>query len=135
MAFTTVSSGPSSEINVTPLIDVLLVLLIIFMIIVPVTPRGLESQVPQTRPSADDSQQSVSVHVLAGATAGEVRYELEGRPIAPEELGAGLRQLLAERSQRSVWVTASPQVGYSVVAEIVSEARSAGAEAVGLGRL
>ena len=135
MAFSLGSSSVSSEINVTPLIDVLLVLLIIFMVIVPVTPRGLNSQVPQTRPSGDASPEPVSVRVLAGAAAGEVRYELDGHAVVAADLASGLRQRLALRSQRSVWVAASAAVSYRAVAEVVSEAKSAGAESVGLGRL
>ena len=135
MTFSSGSSTPSSEINVTPLIDVLLVLLIIFMVIVPVTPRGLDSQIPQSRAAAEEAVQPVSVRVLAESSTGGIRYELDGRPVAREELEGGLRQRLALRSRRSVWLAASPQVGYRIVAEVVSEAKSAGAETVGLGRL
>lgn len=135
MAFATLDSGQQAEINVTPLIDVLLVLLIIFMVIVPITPRGLESQIPQERSKPNDAAQPVLVRVIAGLSDADVRYELDGRAVAPRELAAGLRQQLATRSQRTVWVSASPQVGYRVVAEVVSEAKSAGAERVGLGRL
>jgi biopolymer transport protein TolR len=79
MAFSAGSSSlPSSEINVTPLIDVLLVLLIIFMVIVPVTPRGLTSQIP--KPSRNDSplQAPVSVRILADSSGRPVRHESRG---------------------------------------------------------
>jgi biopolymer transport protein ExbD len=136
MAFSTGYSAslPSSEINVTPLIDVLLVLLIIFMVIVPVTPRGLSSQIPQLRAAASD-EGPVSVRVVAGRAAGELRYELDGRTIARTELAAGMRQRLAMLPGRGVFVAASPQVEYQTVVEIVAEAKSAGAVSVGLGRL
>ena len=143
MAFISGSSSvPSSEINVTPLIDVLLVLLIIFMMIVPVTPRGLSSEIPQGRASAEVSTQPVSVRVLRNSAPGgqvryegELRYEVDGQPVAPSALGGTLRGRLAKRSRRMVWVTADADVTYRVVAEVVSQAQGAGAQTVGLGRL
>ena len=61
MAFSASNSAQQSEINVTPLIDVLLVLLIIFMVIVPVTPRGMESRVPQGSKAAPATLGPVSL--------------------------------------------------------------------------
>lgn len=134
MAFSAGSSStPSSEINVTPLIDVLLVLLIIFMVIVPQAPRGLSSQVPQGK-ATEASEAPLRVAVIA-VTGGALRYEVEGRAVPRTQLAAELRERLAMRAARGVFVTASPVVGYQAVAEVVSEARSAGAVSVALGRL
>src|ERR1700761_7986509 len=138
MAFSTSNSTQQSEINVTPLIDVLLVLLIIFMVIVPVTPRGLESRVPEQSKAAAPVLGPVSLRVLGGEEAeagGRIRYEGEGRVVDRAQLNNALLASLRARAQRSVYVSASPQVSYREVAAAVGAAKSAGAVTIGLGRL
>lgn len=128
MAFLVGASAEQSEINVTPLIDVLLVLLILFMVIVPVTPRGLDSQVPQMARSASAAALGpVSLRILAGVRPATVRYELEGEAVEPARLGEALGARLRIRADRSVYVSAGPEVSFGVVAETVSVASAAGA--------
>src|SRR5690348_744923 len=80
------SGGGIIGINVTPLIDVLLVLLIIFMVIVPVTSHGLGSTIPQQPKSGQtDRQDAVVVQVIAG-TDGRLTYLLNQAPIAKSEI-------------------------------------------------
>jgi biopolymer transport protein TolR len=140
MAFSAVSSSTSvfpeilPEINVTPLIDVLLVLLIIFMVIVPVRPRGLSSQVPQGAAVAALRETPVSVRMIAGPS-GAIAYEVEGRRVAQAQVGAALISSLNARDDRALFVEASPQVSYRVVAELVGRAKAVGATAIALGRL
>ena len=139
MAFSPSSSTQQSEINVTPLIDVLLVLLIIFMVIVPVTPRGLESSVPQgSKAAAATVLGPVSLRVLggdAGEAGGPIRYEVEGRVVERGQLSDALSASLRVRAERSVYVSASSQVSYREVAAAVGVAKTAGAATIGLGRL
>jgi biopolymer transport protein ExbD len=138
MAFSASSSTQQSEINVTPLIDVLLVLLIIFMVIVPVTPRGLDSHVPQDSKAAAPVLGPVSLRVLggnAGQASGKITYEVEGRVVDRAQLSDALSASLRVRAERSVYVTASPQVSYREVAAAVGVAKAAGAATIGLGRL
>jgi biopolymer transport protein ExbD len=143
MAFSAGSSSAttSSEINVTPLIDVLLVLLIIFMVIVPVTPRGLNSQMPQSSANRDRGLGPVSVRILmgsagsAGSAEPPVVYEVEGRRMQQAQVAGALLSSFSSRSNRGVSLAASPEVSYQVVAAIVGEARAAGATTVALGRL
>ena len=137
MAFSASNSTQQSEINVTPLIDVLLVLLIIFMVIVPVTPRGLDSRVPQDSKAAAPALGPVSLRVLGGAgqADGGIKYQVEGRVVDRAELSEALSASLRVRAERSVYVSASPQVSYREVAAAVGVAKAAGATTIGLGRL
>lgn len=134
MAFSTDGSGQQSEINITPLIDVLLVLLIIFMVIVPVTPKGLESQVPKRSQTPQATLGPVSVKLVGDGTGHDLLYTVDGQVVAAGHLRGALLARLRLRAERSVYVAASPDVSYQIVAEAVGAAKAAGATAVGLGR-
>jgi biopolymer transport protein ExbD len=129
MSFTTDSSRPSSEINVTPLIDVLLVLLIIFMVIVPVTPRGLESSIPQAH-GAPAPLPPVQVRLSVGDGIVPVRYRVGAQELAYAEVQPRLRELLAMRQDRTLVVEADRDLSFQPIAAVVAEGRQAGASAV-----
>jgi biopolymer transport protein ExbD len=138
MAFSGSNSTQQSEINVTPLIDVLLVLLIIFMVIVPIAPRGLRSSVPQGSKGAEQTLGPVSVRLLGGDAKqpdGKITYEVEGRVVDRAQLREALLASLRIRAQRSVYVSAGPQTSFREVAAAVGVAKDAGAVTIGLGRL
>jgi biopolymer transport protein TolR len=115
MAFSTTSTfrgdGLSSEINVTPLIDVLLVMLIIFLVIVPVMPRGLDSALPSpvTPGVAEAADRPVLVQVEQGQTA--VRYLVDGVGVERVEVAPRLVELLSRRSGRQVLVKGGREAG------------------------
>jgi biopolymer transport protein TolR len=122
--------GLSAEINVTPLIDVLLVLLIIFMVIVPVMPRGLNSSLPSTtaaeRPSSA-AEGSILVEVEQGDAA--VHYCVNGIGLERAEVGPRLQELLARRSVRQVLLRADAR---PVVAGVIDAGQAAGADSIAL---
>jgi biopolymer transport protein ExbD len=128
MSFASVSS-PSSEINVTPLIDVLLVLLIIFMVMVPVVPRGLESSLPKGAATAG-SLLPIQVRLIAGDAIQPVRYRIGSRDLAFAELQPSLRALFAVRQDRTLYVAADRSLSFRQVAEVVGAGHRAGAGAI-----
>jgi biopolymer transport protein TolR len=134
MAFSTNGSeGQSSEINVTPLIDVLLVLLIIFMVIVPVVPKGLAAATPSPSSHPDAAQQNDSpVLVRVDGESGSPVYQVNGERLGRNELGARLEILLAPRADRQMLVQADPGLNFETVADVLDLGKAAGAETVGL---
>jgi biopolymer transport protein TolR len=134
MAFATSSFSHSAEINVTPLIDVLLVLLIIFMVIAPTPRRGLDSSIPQGKAATPSALPPVVVRLLKGDAEQPVRYQLGGRGVERDVVYASLplqmRSLFAVRQDRTLFIEADRSLSYQPVAEVISQARQAGAAAV-----
>ncbi len=137
MAFSTTGTsggeGLSSEINVTPLIDVLLVLLIIFMVIVPVMPRGLHSVLPSDAPmSVPDNAVDRPVMVQIEQDRAAVRYLVDGIGMERAEVAPQLQKLLSRRSVRQVLLKADANLDFGVIAGVIDAGRGAGADSIGL---
>ena len=127
-----VGGGAKANINVTPLIDVLLVLLIIFMVITPLTPYGLAALAPQPPkknqppPPPDDDRTVVIVIDKQG------HISLNQEPIEKELMGARLEQIFRTRAERVVFVKGDPDLDFSAVAQAIDIARGAGIDKIGL---
>ena len=127
-------AGVSSDINVTPLIDVLLVLLIIFMVIVPVVPKGLDALVPQ--PPKDKTPQppdprTIVVSVLH-TNGTQVAYKINQDDVAHGDLLAKLTAIYANRAERVMFIKGDDDVSFSQVAEVIDMGHSAGVDHVAL---
>ncbi len=123
--------GVAAEMNVVPLIDILLVLLIIFMVITPLTPMGLDALVPQPappEPAAPPEDQSVVVVQITATGA----LRINQQEAEWSTLSERLTDIFKRRSQRVAFIHGDPAVEFKDVARAIDIMRGAGIESVGL---
>jgi biopolymer transport protein ExbD len=116
------------------LIDVLLVLLIIFMVIVPQTPRGLDALVPQPpkNPQQEQPNDRTIVVQIANGANGIPSYKINQTDVANNQLKSQLDQIYSTRAEKVMFVEGDPNLNFSSVANVIDIGHSVGVDHIGL---
>ena len=123
----------ASEINVTPMIDVLLVLLIIFMVIVPALPRGERALSPNPAPAeSKPNPDSVVLEVLKGIGDSQPVFRINQQAVPAQDLKARLTAIYANRAQRVLFVKGDDGLSFTQIAQVIDLSHAAGIDQVGL---
>jgi biopolymer transport protein TolR len=124
--------GVVADMNVVPLIDILLVLIIIFMVITPTTPKGLDALVPQPAPpnAKEDPELLAKTIVVQVALNGKVKINQDD--VTWEDLGPRLDTIFKERAEKVAFVKGDDNVPFAEVARAIDIMRGSGIDKVGL---
>jgi biopolymer transport protein TolR len=125
------AGGPKADINMTPMIDVLLVLIIIFMVITPLTPKGLEALVPQPPPPNQKVQEDNTRTVVIVINK-DKSMMINQEQTDENKLGSRLEEIFKTRAERVVFVKGDPDLEFREVAKAIDIAHGAGIDKVGL---
>jgi len=123
--------GPKSDINITPYIDILLVLLIIFMVVTPIRQMDLQVKVPQP-PPPDAQQAPADPSVIVVSISENATIAVNQEPTDIGTLGTKLTEIYAARANKNMFISASPKLPYGDVVKIIDIAKGAGVGDIGL---
>lgn len=122
------SRATLSEINVTPLVDVMLVLLIMFMVTTPLMQQGIDVDLPKTSPSGVETTEDPFVLVIDASQ----KMSIAKTPIAMGDLKTKIKAIFEHKKNKQVYIQADRKVDYGIVAEAMAEVRAAGIFNIGL---
>ena len=123
--------GAKADINMTPMIDVLLVLIIIFMVITPLTPKGLEAIVPQPAPPNQQQTEADQRTVVVSINA-DKSMMINNEVTDETKLGSRLEEIFKTRAERVIFVKGDKDLEFQHVARVIDIAKGVGIDKVGL---
>src|SRR3989440_9753980 len=125
------SGGSMATPNVVPLIDILLVLIIIFMVITPLVPKGLDTLVPQPNPDASKQPPQANRTIVIQVTKGG-GLRINQEDVTEATLGTRLEEIFKTRAERVAFVKGDDNLEFKDVAKVIDIAKGAGVDKIGL---
>ena|SRR5579863_7766368 len=125
------NAGPMVDMNVTPLIDVLLVLIITFMVVTNLTPKGLDAIAPQSRPN-DAKSQEVDTHTIVVSVEAGNHIKINETPVDENALGAQLDDIFKTRNERIIFIKGDSSLPFADVARVIDIAKGVNIDKIGL---
>ena len=129
MSMQTTARGLTNDINVTPMIDVLLVLLIIFMLVVPMSRKAIDLQLPD--PTEQQSSATPPPQIVLEVLPGN-KFAVNKEPLTKANLASRLKEIYDGRPEKIIFVKGDPKVKYSDVIFAMDVARGAGVKVIGV---
>jgi biopolymer transport protein TolR len=125
------TKGLKSEINITPYIDILLVLLIIFMVVTPISQRDLKVKVPQP-PQKIEKPDQPPPNAIVVSVSERAEIAVNNIPTDISALGTKLREIFSARPNKNMFISASPKLPYGDVVKVIDISKGAGVVDIGL---